>query len=153
MSENQTTTIHLLVQALHDRLAASTDERISGAQVVLGAPFGHLDDDFVIVGWSPDRAISATQDRQAQGANRFQETYQVPLLVAAQSGDDDVQEVLARCGRMVEAVNTEIVADHTFGRLVLSTQISQVSMDPVQTATGPSCTAEVVLAVSALTRK
>lgn len=150
----QTTTIPALVQALYDRLTASQDPLLSGAQLILGQPASpHLEDDFIIVGWSTERAITSTQTRQSLGAKRDREDYQVPLLLAAQSGDDDPQQVLARCGQMVEALHTEIAADRTFGRLVLSTQISQVSMDPVQTATGPSCTAEVVLQVAAVTRK
>ncbi|MFC9085357.1 hypothetical protein [Nocardiopsis dassonvillei] len=150
----QTTTIPALTQAVYDRLAASADERLTGVQLILGQPpNGHLEDDLIVVGWSPDRAITSTQTRQSLGAKRDREDYQLPLLVGSQSGDDSPQAVLARCGELVEAVHTEIASDRTFGGLVLHTGISQVSMDPVQTATGPSCTAEVVLQVAAVTRK
>lgn len=150
----QVTTIPALVQAVYDRLAASDDERLDGVQIVLGQPYqAHLEDDVIVVGWSPERAITSTQERQSLGASRDREDYQVPILLGAQSGVDDTQQLLARCGELIEALHTSVDEDRTYDGLVKHVRFSQVSLDPVQTETGPSCTAEVVLQVLGLTRK
>jgi hypothetical protein len=155
MSADQVTTIPAMVQALYTRLAASEDERLDDVQILLGQPaHAHLEDDLIVVGWSTEQTITSTQTRVGLNAKRDREDYEVPCLLSAQDGDEtDPQQTLARCGELIEALHTVIAEDRTFGGLVLHTGLARVSMDPIQTATGPACTAEVVLTVSGLTRK
>ncbi|WP_236574625.1 hypothetical protein [Nocardiopsis sp. FR26] len=125
-----------------------------GVQVIDGQPLVAQDPDLVVVGWSPVRPTTEiNQTRQNASATRDQETYDVPVLLSSERGDPDMRLVRANVEEMVNACNTALSADRRLGGACLMAQISQVTWEQAATEGGVAATAEVLITVTAMTKR
>lgn len=149
-----TTSYPAVTDALVAALGASP--ALSGVQIVDGQPTRNitLAPDVIVVGFSTDRpAMEITQSRANLAATRDREEYDLVCLVSAWRGDAGMKAVRDRCAEMVDAVNGVLIADRRLGGVCLHASLSVVNFGPVQTDTGPSCTAEVLVSITALTER
>lgn len=143
-----------VTDALIAALGAAPD--LDGVQVIDGPPTKNrtLEPDVIVVGFSTERpAMEVAQSRQNLQASRDREDYDLVCLVSSWRGDDGMKTVRDRCSELVDAMNRVLIDDRRLGGACLHAQLSVVSVAPVQTDTGPSCTAEVLISVSALTKR
>jgi hypothetical protein len=149
-----TTSYPAVTDALLARITAAP--ALAGVQILDGQPTRNitLDPDVIVVGFSTDRpAMEITQSRQNLSATRDREEYDLVCLVSSWRGDPGIKAVRDRCAEMVDAVNGVLIADRRLGGACLQAQMSVANFAPVQTDTGPSCTAEVLISITALTKR
>lgn len=149
-----TTSYPAVTDALLGRLGSA--EALAGVQIIDGQPTRNitLDPDVIVVGFSTDRpAMEITQSRQNLAATRDREEYDLVCLVSSWRGNPGMKAVRDRCSQMVDAVNGVLTADRRLGGACLHAQLSVANFAALQTDTGPSCTAEVLISITALTAK
>jgi len=143
-----------VVDALLERIP--TAPALAGVQVLDGQPTRNvtLDPDVIVVGFSTDRpAMEITQTRQNQADTRDREEYDLVCLVSSWRGNPGMKAVRDRCTEMVDAISGVLIADRRLGGACLKAHVSVANFAPVQTDTGPSCTAEVLISVVAFTKR
>lgn len=149
-----TTSYPAVIDALLERLGQAP--ALAGVQILDGQPTRNItvDPDVIVVGFSTERPdMEVTQSRNNLAATRDQETYDLVCLVSAWRGDPGIKPVRDRCAELIDAINGVLIADRRLGGACLHTQLSVVNFASAQTDTGPSCTAEVLITVTALTSR
>lgn len=125
-----------------------------GVQVIDGQPLVVQDPDIVVVGWSPVRPTTEiNQTRQNLAATRDQEVYDLPVLCSAERGDPDMRLVRARVVELVDAFSTALMRDRRLGGACLMAQISQVTWEQAAVDGGVAATAEVLITITAMTKR
>lgn len=151
---SSTTSYPAVTDALIAGFGAAPD--LSGVQIIDGPPTRNvtLDPDVIVVGFSTERpAMEVTQSEQNLAATRDREDYDLVCLASSWRGESGVKAVRDRCGELVDAMNQVLIADRRLGGACLHARLSVHSVAPIQTDTGPCCTAEVLISISALTKR
>lgn len=149
---SSTTSVPRVIDALVAMLAEAPG--LEGIQIIDGQPMVALDPEIIVVGWSPVRPTTeVTQTRQNIAATRDQETYDLVCLVSSERGDHDIRLVRTRVEELLNAFNAALAKNRRLGGACLMAQISQVTWEQAAVEGGVAATAEVLITVTAMTKR
>lgn len=123
-----------------DALIARIGFLLPDAQVSDGPAVQWLNEDTIVIGWSPDRSgITVDIDREGLGGDQ-RERYDVACVISSVSGNTDIKPLRDRAFALYATIASDLKRHPTLNGVALSVRPSVADLDQAQTSDGAEVT-------------